>query len=123
MLGFSRLEVAVALRELPRLGHADLLKGEELIRDASEHHADESLLLENRDAEPAIAESDSKVRPAHLLKFLLAAIRGDCLHKSGGIVTVEDFGVQPAQSAMMANHRRLAHGNVQVACLKLDHRG
>ncbi len=62
------------------LGHADLLKGEKLVRDAPENHADESLLLEDGDAEAAIAEGDGEVGTAHFLQFLLAAIRSDRLH-------------------------------------------
>src|SRR5260370_9960380 len=42
--------------------------------------------------EPVAAnELDGEVRPANLLQLLLAAIGGDRLHQSGGVVGIEDF--------------------------------
>ena len=105
-----------------RLGHADLIERQKLVGNSPEDHADESLLLEDSDAKAAVAEGDGKVRPAHFLQLLLAAVRGDGLHESGGVVAVEDFGVQPAQSAMMANDGGLTNRDVQVAGLQLNHR-
>jgi hypothetical protein len=80
-------------------------------------------LFEDGDPETAVAERDGKVRAADFLQFLLAAVWGDGLHQGGGVVAIEDFGVEPAQSAVMAHHGGLAHRNVQVARLELDHRG
>ena len=72
------------------LGHADLLEGQELARNAPQHHADVAVLLEDGDAEAvAVGELDGEVGPALFLQFLLAAVGRDALHQGGGVVAVE----------------------------------
>ena len=106
------------------LGHADLLEGQELARNAPQHHADVAALLEDGDAEAvAVGELDGEVGAALLLKLLLAAVGRDALHQGGGVVLVQHLGVEPAHTAVVADDRRLPDGDVQVARLELDDRG
>ena len=87
------------------------------------HHPHAALLLEDRHAEPAhVAEGETEVAAAHLLQFLLAPLGRDALHQRHGVFRLQDLGFQPDQVAVDANHRRLAHGNVQVARLAVDDR-
>src|SRR5205814_648424 len=60
---------------------------------------------------------------ALFLQFLLAAVGSDRFHQRGGIVVVEDFGLEAAHTAVMANHGRLADRDVQVGRLQLDNSG
>ena len=109
---------------LDRLGHADLLEGQELARNAPQHHADVAALLEDGDAETvAVGELDGEVGPALFLEFLLAAVGRDALHQAGGVVLLQRLGVEAAQAAVVADHGRLADRDVQVAGLELDDRG
>ena len=65
----------------------------------------------------------AKSRPAPLLQLLLAAVGRDGLHQRRGVVVVEHLGVEPAHAPVVADDRRLADGDVQVAGLELNDRG
>src|SRR5262249_11305773 len=71
----------------------------------------------------AVGELDGEVGPAFFLQFLLTPVRRDALHQGRGVVVVERLGVEPAQAAVVPDDRRLADGDVQVACFELNHRG
>ncbi len=104
------------------VGHAQLLKGQELVRNAPQDNADVAPLLEDGNPEArTVRELDGKVGPAFLLKLLLAAVRGDALHESSGVVAVEGLRIEAFHAAIMPEDRRLPHRDVQVAGLELDH--
>ena len=65
----------------------------------------------------------AKSRAADFLQFLLATVGGDRLHQGGGVVVVEHLDLEPPHAAVVSDHRRLAHGDVQVAGLELDDGG
>ena len=103
------------------LGHAQLLEGQELARNAPQHHADVATLLENGHAETvAVDELDGEVGAALFLQFLLAAIRRDALHEGKVIVVVQDLRVQGTQTAPLLQSGLAADRDEQVAGIGLD---
>ncbi len=98
---------------LDGVGHADLFKGQELIRNASQHHADGALLLKDGDAKAdAIRKLNREIGSAFLLQLLLAAVGRNALHQGGGVVAVEDLRFQLAHASMVPDNRRLSHRNM-----------
>ncbi len=82
-------------------GQADLFKGEDPAGNQSQDHGDETLLLEDRHAEPAgIAVGKTEVRAAFLLQFLLAALRRDGLHQADRVIGLQDLGFQRPQPSV-----------------------
>ncbi len=105
---------------LDRIRHAHLLERQELIGNTAHDDADAAALLENGHAETDTVEVlDGEVGPAFFLQFLLAPIGRDALHQRGRVIVVEDFGVETPQAPMVAQHRRLADRDMQVARLEV----
>ncbi len=98
------------------VGQPQLL-GRQLVRgDLPQHHRDVATLLENRDAEASlVAKGEPKVRRPRLLQLPLAALRRDALHQRHGVLRLQHLGLQLAQPAVQAKHRRLADRDVNIA--------
>ena len=101
---------------LDHQGQSELLEREELAWDLPQHQTDVPALLENGDAKPRlVAEGKAEVGPAHLLQFLLVALRRDALHQRSRVLRTEDFRLQPHQAAMPADTGWLPRRQVQIA--------
>ena len=95
---------------------------QQLGRNLPQHHGDVAALLEDRDAEPGqLAKGEAKVRPAHGLQLLLAAVGRDALHQRHGVGRLEHLGLELHHVAVVTDHGRLADGDVQIARALPDH--
>ena len=102
-------------------GSAQLLHRQQLVRNLPQHHRDVAALLEDGDAEAGqIAEREAEVAAADLRQLMLAAVGRDALHQGDRVVRLEHLGLQPPHPAVHAEHRRLAHRDVDVAGALLD---
>ena len=97
---------------------ADLLEGQELVRDTPEDEADVAPLLVDRHPEPrGLAEGEAEVAAADLLQLLLAALGRDALHQGRGVRAFEHLRVQRDHVPAQPEHRFRTDGQVEVAGL------
>ena len=80
------------------LGHADLLEGEELARDAPQHHADVAALLEDGDAE---AEPSPNSKAKSVPPFSCSS----CWQRSGVMLFIS--AVVSSGSSTLVSSRRM----------------
>ena len=89
--------------------------------DLPQHHGHVAPLTKDRYTEARlISERKAKIATASFLKFLLAAIGRDALHQRHAIVRIELFCFQPSHATVQTKHRRLPHGQMDVACTLLN---
>ena len=101
---------------------ANLLERQKFVGDPPQDNADMAALFEDRYAKTRLfAESETKVGPAHFLKFLLVALGRDALHQSDGILRFENLRIELQHPPTLSHDRWLARSNVQVAYVLLDH--
>ena len=106
---------------LADLREADLLEGEQAVGDLAQHHADDALLLEDRDTEAGRgAEGEAEVGAPLLLQLLLVLLRGHALHELHHVLRLQRLGRQVAEAAAQADGRGTAAGEVKVGGVLLD---
>jgi hypothetical protein len=93
-----------------------LLHRQQLVRNLPQNHGNIATLLEHRDAEAChVSKGKAKVATAHGLQFLLAAVGRDAFHQRNGVGRLQNLRLEFLHVPVMADHRRLADRNVQVA--------
>ena len=103
------------------LRQPELLGSQFIVGNLTQHHRNESALLENRNAKSScITKCKTKVGATRLLKLPLTTLGRDALHQPDTILGFKCFCLQLPHSTMQTKHRRLPHDNMNIAGALLD---